>query len=239
MPSIEKKNATSTVNWMLNGVEPSIQFTVEVESEDKLPFLDVLLQHDPDGSTRLAPDQSQGPGVTLPYVRGLSESIRRILTPLGVRVSFRPNTTLRQLLVKPKDRVPMDKRAAVVYQIPCANCPAIYVGQTGRCLGKRIKEHQQAVEAGNCANLALAEHAWVVSAMVANWRDHRPKAEVNAKYNHGRRVVGEHTTKSQLSEARVTESQFAEDAAIYAKTHDTFQQATKLFVEWASNWGYL
>ena len=34
----------------LNGIEPSIQFTLETKSEWKLPFLDVLLQCDLDGS---------------------------------------------------------------------------------------------------------------------------------------------------------------------------------------------
>ena len=52
------------------------------------------------------------------------------------------------------------ERANVVYQVPCANCPATYVGQSGRQLHQRLKEYRRAVESGNCANSALAEHAW-------------------------------------------------------------------------------
>ena len=44
--------------------------------------------------------------------------------------------------------------------VPCANCPATYVGQTGRQLHQRLREHRRAVESGDCANSALAEHAW-------------------------------------------------------------------------------
>ena len=196
----------------LSGVEPGTQFTVEVESEGKLPFFNVLLQRDPDGSIsttvfrkatytdryldfmfhhplahklavvktlhnragaicsdvtakdqetmhirqasisngyprgviqhhatptgkRPTDDQSQGPVVTLPYVRGLSEVVQRVLTPLGVRVSLCPNITLRQLLVRPKDCIPTEELEGVVYEVPCAGCRATYVGQTSRCLG--------------------------------------------------------------------------------------------------------
>ena len=41
--------------------------------------------------------------LTLPYFSGLSESIRRVLAPLAIQVSFRPFRTLRQELVHPKD----------------------------------------------------------------------------------------------------------------------------------------
>ena len=119
----------------------------------------VLQHHITPAHTRPAEDHSRGPVITLPYVHGLSEAVWRVLTPLGLRVSFRPNTTLKLLLVRPKDWTPTEELAGVVYQVPCANCPASYVGQTGRCLGKRIKEHQKAVESGDCANSALAEHA--------------------------------------------------------------------------------
>ena len=35
-------------------------------------------------------------------------------------------------------------------------------------------------------------------------------------YKYGRKLVGDRTTKSRLSEMRVTESQFADNVALYA-----------------------
>ena len=98
--------------------------------------------------------------MTLPYVRGVSEAVRRILTPLGLRVSFRPNLTLQQMLVRLKDRIPENETTGVMYQVPCASCPATFVGQIGRYLDQELHEHRQAVELGDCTNSALAEHAW-------------------------------------------------------------------------------
>jgi len=83
--------------------------------------------------------------VTIPYVRGTSEAIRRVLAPLDIRTQFHPTTTLRRLLVHVKDPVPMEMTTGVVYQIGCQDCAATYVGQTGRSLSTRIKEHKSAL----------------------------------------------------------------------------------------------
>ena len=168
-----------------------MQLTVEVESNGKLPFQDVLLEHEEDGSisttvyrkpthtdryldfasphplahkiamvktlhgraeaisssvvhkdsevrhvrralgmngyhrrvverysdtTRAAYRDCQSTrGPLSHYVRGVSKAVRRILTPLGVRVTFKPNVTLKQLLVRPKDQPPDRERVNVVY----------------------------------------------------------------------------------------------------------------------------
>ena len=34
----------------------------------------------------------------------------------------------------------------VVYSIPCADCPAIYIGETGRTLKVHMEEHKRAVK---------------------------------------------------------------------------------------------
>ena len=86
--------------------------------------------------------------------------MRRILAPVGVRVSFRSHTTLRWLLTRPKDCIPEKELFGVVYQVPCAGYPATYVCQTGRRLDQRLSEHRRAVKSGQAATSALAEHAW-------------------------------------------------------------------------------
>ena len=74
-------------------------------------------------------------------------------------------------------------------------------------------------------------------AVVACWRVRCPDAGVLVKYKHGRKLVGDHTVKSRLSEVRVVETQFADDVAIYCHTREAFESATCEFVRTASDWG--
>ena len=96
--------------------------------------------------------------LTLPYLKGPSEAIQRVLEPLNIRTFFRPTRTLRQILCHPKDPVPAHQQAGVVYKIPCSDCSKSYIGQTGRTLAQRVKEHQRAVRTFDVNNSALAEH---------------------------------------------------------------------------------
>ena len=96
--------------------------------------------------------------LTLLYISGLSETVRRVLSPLDIKVFFRPLHTLRHQLVRPKDPVPMDQRTGVVYQIPCSESPKVYIGQSGRSLKHRLFEHRWALRNGDVAVSALAEH---------------------------------------------------------------------------------
>ena len=96
--------------------------------------------------------------MVLPYVEGVSEAIKRVLSPLGVMTQFRPLQSLCQQLSRPKDRVDSLEKPGVVYRVPCASCQCCYIGQTGRTLSCRFKEHKSAVNNQDVASSALAEH---------------------------------------------------------------------------------
>ena len=83
---------------------------------------------------------------------GVSEVVRCILTPLGIKASFCPHTTVRHFLMRPMDHVTERELSGVVYQLPGAGCPATYVGLMGRCLNQQLSEHRWAAESGEAGS---------------------------------------------------------------------------------------
>ena len=94
---------------------------------------------------------------TVPCIKGTSETIAQILQPHGIRVTHKPITTLRQLLTNFKDKVEPKDRLGALYKIKCCDCPATYVGETGRNLNTRLTEHRRATKNGDNKN-SIAEH---------------------------------------------------------------------------------
>ena len=84
--------------------------------------------------------------VTVPYVHSFTEKIQRIFTKHRVATVVKPQTTLRQVLVHPRDKVEKQKKAGVVYKIQCSQCEKVYIGETGRQLwepGSQNTERKQ------------------------------------------------------------------------------------------------
>ena len=71
---------------------------------------------------------------------------------------FKPQSTLKQQLMRVKQKMPEEKKKEVVYQVPCKDCPKVYIGETKRTLKIRISEHKQAVKKGDEKN-GIAVHA--------------------------------------------------------------------------------
>ena len=124
--------------------------------------LNFIQRHSGNRTSRPVEDDQRPPrtSLTLPYIGGLSETIRRFLGPLDTKVAFRPHSALRHQLVHPKDLVPMDQHTGVVYQIPCSECPKVYVRQSGQTLKHRLTKHRRALQNGDVAASALAKHVW-------------------------------------------------------------------------------
>ena len=96
---------------------------------------------------------------SIPYVQGVSEPISRILTHIRIGVALKPHHTLSSLFRKLKDAINFEQKRGLVYQISCRYCNAVYVGETGRSVTTRKREHVDAVKTINIKNSALSQHA--------------------------------------------------------------------------------
>ena len=81
--------------------------------------------------------------VVIPYTKGIAESIKHVCGMYGIQVHFKGNTTIKQVLMKPKDQDPKEMKSRVIYSFQCNHiaCVEEYIGETARTLGEQSKEH--------------------------------------------------------------------------------------------------
>ena len=75
------------------------------------------------------PPDSQNGFAVLPYIKGITEPLARILNNNGIRATTRLVKTLQQEFASPKSRPPPDRQTNIVYKIPCADCKWNYIGE--------------------------------------------------------------------------------------------------------------
>ncbi|EZA57529.1 hypothetical protein X777_02063 [Ooceraea biroi] len=84
--------------------------------------------------------------ITVPYVRGIGETLTRILNSCGISVAYTVPNKLDCFIKRGKDCIANSKKMGVVYRINCSDCNVCYIGQTKRHLEERIKEHRSDIK---------------------------------------------------------------------------------------------
>ena len=119
----------------------------------------------------------EAPKLFIPYEKGISEQPKRVANKYDLEVIFRRSLSLKSKLET--NPFKSDSTCGVVYKITCSCCKK-YVGETGRTIEKRIKEHQADVN-----NKRSVEKITGLSQHIRESR-HRPnwkEIEIQARQN--------------------------------------------------------
>ena len=110
-------------------------------------------------STSSRPNSTVG-YVIIPYTKKLVESFQHTCGKYGIQTYFKGNTKIKQVLMKPKDQDPKEKKSGVIYSFQCNHitCDEEYTGETARTLGERCKEHLKQPFPHPCAHTTNRIH---------------------------------------------------------------------------------
>ena len=91
---------------------------------------------------------------TLPFHRPFLPLVNIFKHHFYITIIFHYNNTIKNILI---NNNPNKSEACIIYKIPCANWPLSYVGQTGKSLEARIKQHKYSIRSGQ-ENSAQFQH---------------------------------------------------------------------------------
>jgi len=125
--------------------------------------------------------------LTVPFIPGFSENLKRELRKLGVRVAFRKGRTLESILSRLKFREPFEKSKNNIYKRNCKNCNFTYIGETSQYQQCRDRGHKDAIKACD-ANNSFYDHLKRNPTHEINWDD---VSYLDKDNNTGRRLIKE------------------------------------------------
>ena len=152
---------TSVVRSLLDRVETHVSDELEAKAERRQVWKELKENGYPRiGAYRhqkiIEPTRGT---VVLPYIKGTTDRVGRILRSFDLKVFFKPATKISAMLHPPKSRPPVDNTKGVVYKVECQDCQRCYIGQTGNALRTRIKQHEAAYRLMNVDKSVIAKHA--------------------------------------------------------------------------------
>ena len=127
--------------------------------------------------------------VSLPYLTEMN-SLIPVCRKLDFNIGFKYTSTIKNVLGK----INASGSNAGVYKILCKDCNSVYIGETGRDLATRIKEHKYAIRTANDNN-AIFRHVrdqshrvdWDNSALIYKCNDYKKRKIIESfcikKYN--------------------------------------------------------
>jgi hypothetical protein len=86
--------------------------------------------------------------VTFKYYSPFVRKVTNVFKNTNLRIAFQPTNTIWKLL-KIKKKPPNIYTKSGVYTIKCSSCNRFYIGQTGRDLNTRYKEHLRYIRTNN------------------------------------------------------------------------------------------
>ena len=84
--------------------------------------------------------------IVAPYINKTGEKFKRLCKSRGIKVHFKGTNTLGPALGNPKYKDPKTNQTGIIYKYQCPHihCTRSYIGESGRSLGERVKEHFKA-----------------------------------------------------------------------------------------------
>ncbi|PNF41399.1 hypothetical protein B7P43_G14428 [Cryptotermes secundus] len=104
----------------------------------------------------IQPDDRRGTVAFLPFVGTIFNRISRVLSRHNIKSVGLPPKKISNFLRPVKDHLGL--RTPGIYRIPC-ECGKVYIGQTGRSVDTRLKEHQRHIRLEHPDKSAVAEHS--------------------------------------------------------------------------------